>query len=770
MSRDPVDVEPYDGPVGGWGSVNSLAHHVRHHAAAGAIPVLPRQNKVGGFACVSCAWAKPAQAHLAEFCENGAKATFAELTSKRAGADFFAEHTVTELLSWPDHDLEHQGRLTQPMRYDAQSDKYVPVGWAEAFADIGQRLRSIQQRSPDRVVFYASGRASLETAYMYQLLARMYGTNNLPDSSNMCHESTSVALKEAIGVPVGTVLLEDFEHTDCLLFFGQNTGSNSPRMLHPLQKASERGVPIIVFNPLRERGLEEFTNPQNAVQMLTGKSTRIATQYYQVRPGGDIAAITGLCKALLEADAQATRLGGAPLVDWDFIHEHTHGFDAFAAFLRAQSWEEIEAESGLARSDLIAAATVYAGSKAAIGVFGMGLTQHKLGVENVRMLVNLLLLKGHFGRPGAGICPVRGHSNVQGQRTVGIADDPALVPLDRLAQQYGFEPPRDKGLNTVEACEALVDGRVSAFVCLGGNLLRAVPDHHAVEPPWRQLELSVQVATKLNRTHLVTCQASYLLPCLGRIERDEQGGVEQTVTVEDSTACIHASRGHHAPASDQLLSEQRIVAGLAQATLAPNPHVPWDAWASDYGLVRDAIEATYPEDFRDFNERMHQPGGFPRPLAARERRWETETGRAMFHVPSALCAAFEGDGGADVLRLITLRSNDQFNTTIYGYNDRLRGIDGSRDVLLMADADMQAQGLQEGDFVTLSCAAGDGVTREVPHLRVTRYDLPPGTCAGYYPECNPVIPLYHHAEKSKVPAAKSVPVRVLRTAPLHAAA
>ncbi|RZL53361.1 MAG: FdhF/YdeP family oxidoreductase [Variovorax sp.] len=747
-----IEIKPYTSPTGGWGSVTSLVQHTRHEAAAGALAELVRQNKPDGFACTSCAWAKPAKAHLAEFCENGAKATFAELTSRRVGPEFFARHTLAELRGWPDHDLEHEGRLTEPMRYDPAQDRYVPVSWNEAFADIGRRLAAIGAVDPDATVFYASGRASLETSYMYAMLARLYGTNNLPDSSNMCHESTSVGLKEAIGQPVGTVRIEDFDHTDCFVFFGQNVGSNSPRMLHLLQAASQRDVPIIVFNPLRERGLEYFASPQNPLQMATGSSTRIATQYLQVRPGGDIAAMAGLCKALLETGA-----GG---IDTAFLAEHTHGFDDFASFVRGLEWSTIESEAGLAQADLREAARVIGASKAVMGVYGMGLTQHKLGVDNVRMLTNLLLLGGNIGKPGAGLCPVRGHSNVQGQRTVGISEKPELVPLDKLAEQYGFEPPRKKGLNTVEACEGVLDGSVKAFIGLGGNFIRAVPDHHRIEPAWTNLELTIQIATKLNRSHLVNGKVAYLLPCLGRIERDVQMGGEQTVTVEDSTARIHASRGHHAPASKHLLSEPRIVAGIAKATLAPNPKIDWDTWAADYARVRNDIEETYPEDFRDFNQRMHQPGGFPRPLSANERKWKTKSGKAEFKVPSALCAAFEGDGGTDVLRLMTMRSNDQFNTTIYGYDDRLRGIQGTREVLLMHVADIARLGFVEGQVVTLASAAGDGVVREVRGLRVTAFNLPEGSCGAYYPECNPVMPLYQYAEESFVPAAKSVPVRV----------
>lgn len=768
--NDDIEIKPYEGPVGGWGSMTSIAHRVRDDAAATALPELLRQNKPDGFACTSCAWAKPAKAHTAEFCENGAKATFAELTRRRVGAEFFASHTVSELRGWPDQALEHEGRLTEPLRYDAAQDRYVPVAWDQAFAEIGRQLQALRADDPDSVVFYSSGRASLETSYLWQLFARLYGNNNLPDSSNMCHESTSVGLKAALGQPVGTVRLEDFDKTDCLFFFGQNVGSNSPRMLHPLQEASERGVPIIVFNPLHERGLEEFTNPQRPLQMATRSTTRIASRYHAVRPGGDIAAITGLCKALLALDDEARAAGRPRVLDADFIAQHTQGFDDFAAFVRAQTWEDIETVSGLQRAALTESAQIYAKATATIGVYGMGLTQHELGVDNVHMLVNLLLMRGNIGRPGAGACPVRGHSNVQGQRTVGIAEKPELVPLDVLAQQYGFEPPRHKGMNTVEACEGVLSGKVKAFLGLGGNFVRAVPDHRVMEPAWQQLPLTVHVATKLNRSHLLPGRSSWLLPCLGRIERDLQAGGVQTVSVEDSTACIHASRGQHAPASEHLLSETAIVAGLAQATLPPNPQVDWAGWVADYARIRDAIEATYPEQFAQFNQRMHQPGGFARPLPAVQRQWKTPSGKAEFKAPARLDAAFAGDGGDDVLRLVTLRSNDQFNTTVYGYDDRLRGIQGTRDVLLMNRDDMRRLGVADGSTVTLACAAADtgptppGVLREVPGLRVVAYDLPPGCCAGYYPECNPVAPLQHYARESKVPAVKSVPVRVKQPA------
>ncbi|KQM80414.1 FdhF/YdeP family oxidoreductase [Xylophilus sp. Leaf220] len=768
MTKMPdVAIEPYEGPAGGWGSMKSLAVTAARFGAVQAMPLLAKQNKPDGYACVSCAWGRPAKSHLAEFCENGAKATFSELTSKRIGAEFFAEHTLTELRNWPDYELELRGRLTEPLRYDAASDRYLPVGWDEAFAAIGAELKGLDPKS---VVFYASGRASLETSYMYQLLARLYGCNNLPDSSNMCHETTSVMLKKTIGMPVGSVHVADFEHTDCIFFFGQNVGSNSPRMLHQLQEARKRGIQIVVFNPLRERGLEEFVNPQSPTEMLTNQGTAIATQYHQVRPGGDIAAIAGLSKALFALDDTAKATGGVRVLDQAFLDAHTHGLADFEAYVRATEWSAIEAESGLARAALESAAQVYAKAEAVIGVYGMGLTQHKRGIDNVGMLVNLMLLRGNVGKSGAGLCPVRGHSNVQGQRTVGIAEKPELVPLDTLAAQYGFSPPRDLGLSTVDACEGMLDGSVRAFIGLGGNFVRAVPDHHRIEPAWGRMRLTVQIATKLNRSHLLHGAVAYLLPCLGRIEIDTQASGVQALSTEDSTGWFHASRGHHAPASDRLLSEARIVAGIAKATLPHNPRVDWDHWCADYARIRDAIAETFPDIFHDFNQRLAAPAGFHRPLPARERIWKTESKKAEFTVPEQLSAAFPGDGGKDVFRLMTLRSNDQFNTTIYGYSDRFRGVEGTRMVVFMHADDIAAHGLQAGDVVGMECAAADEVMRAVQGFTVVPYDIPRGSLGAYYPECNPLIPLWQHADESKVPAAKSVPVRLTKSAPATAAA
>lgn len=750
---DTIDTVTYEGSSGGWGSMRGMVQTMaRQMSSPGALSTLSQQNKTGGFMCTSCAWGKPKHPHAFEFCENGAKATLWELTSQRCTPEFFSQHSVSELRSWTDHDLEMTGRLTHPMRYDAASDHYVECSWDEAFTAIGSELKAIDPKS---AVFYASGRASLETSYLYALFARLYGHNNLPDSSNMCHETTSVTLSELIGSPVGTCTLEDFEECDAIFFFGQNPGTNSPRFLHPLQKAVERGCKIVTFNPIRETGLLSFTNPQRPSQMLTGRDTDLSCQYLQVRAGGDIAAIMGLCKHVFAQDEAR----GGTLIDRAFIAEHCTGFDAFRDKAAATSWERIEQESGLSRADIEQAGQVYVEAERVIGIYGMGLTQHVHGFENIAMLINLLLMRGHIGRPGAGICPVRGHSNVQGQRTVGIAEKPELVPLDKFAEQFNFEPPRDTGMTTVDVCEAVLDRSAKAFIGLGGNFLRAIPDQGRVEPAWEDLQLTVQIATKLNRGHLFNGRTSYLLPCLGRSEEDIQASGPQTVTVEDSFSHVHGSLGHRTPASEHLMSELAIVAGIAKQTLAPNPAVRWDEWTADYAVVRDLIAETFHEEFHDMNARMFEAGGFYRGNSARERVWKTKSGKAQFTAPQMLAATNVADE-AGRYRLVTVRSNDQFNTTIYGYSDRLRGIEGKRDVILISPADIEAAGFVAGQRVRIIGDAGDGHHRQIDHFELVPYDLPSGTIVGYYPELNPLIALHHHDQTSKTPASKAVPVRL----------
>ena len=756
---DQTDLPRAPGPAGGWGSMKGISRiYGETWASPAAVLSLGRMNKPKGVMCVSCAWPKPANYSAFEFCENGAKATLWELTSARCTPDFWKNdaHSVTALREWKDHDLEKTGRLTHPLRYDAGTDRYVAVGWDEAFAAIGATLRSLPKES---AVFYASGHAGLEASYLYALLARAYGNNNLPQSSNMCHETTSVGLTKVIGSPVGTIVWDDLAETDAFFFFGQNPGSNSPRFLRPLKELKDRGGKIVTFNPVIEQGLVSFLDPQNPIAMLTGKETKISDQYHQLKAGGDVAAILGLCKFVVEADDAATAAGRAEVIDHAFVKQHTTGFDGFIQSCRTTSWAEIEQESGLTEAALREAGSVYIAAEKVIAVYGMGLTQHTHGTLNVAMLVNLLLLRGNIGRPGAGCCPVRGHSNVQGQRTVGIAEKTKLVPFDKLKDLFGFDPPTEDGMNIVEAVQGLFEGKVKAFVSLGGNLVRAVPDQKRMEAAWAAQDLTVMVSTKLNRSHLFPAKQAYILPCLGRFETDEQATGNQAVTTEDSFSMINASIGERPPVSDTVKSELAIVTGIAKAAVAPRPGLKWDEWTADYGLVRDLIEKTYPEDFRDYNARMYEAGGFYRGNGAHERIWKTPEGKALFTTPGQLNSlGFQDAPGR--YRLMTLRSNDQFNTTIYGYADRLRGLEGSRDILLMCPEDIAEAGLTEGQVVTLTTDVDDGQDRRLGGLTLTAYKLPRGTIAGYYPECNVLIPITHHDELSKTPASKSVPVRV----------
>jgi molybdopterin-dependent oxidoreductase alpha subunit len=753
----PIETRTYTGAAGGWGSVRGIGEvFAREMANPAVLESLASQNKPEGLMCSSCAWGKPAVPHVFEFCENGAKSTIWELTRDRCTPDFFAAHTVAELRQWSDFDLEMTGRLTHPLMYNAADDKYVECSWDEAFEKIGAHLKALDPKS---TIFYASGKAALEPSFLYGLFARMYGHNNLPDSSNMCHETTSVGLKKVIGSPVGTCVLEDFDDCDAIFYFGQNPGTNSPRFLHNLQDAARRGCKIIVFNPVREMGLIRFINPQNPREMVTQQPTELAYQYLQVRPGGDIAAIMGLCKHIVTVDDHRTARGGSGVIDRAFIAEHTEGLESFIASVRAAEWVAIERVSGLTRSELIAAANVYIDAERVIGVYGMGLTQHVHGTQSIGVLVNLLLLRGNIGRKGAGVSPVRGHSNVQGQRTVGISEKPELVPLDEMADLFGFEPPREKGRTTVEVCEGAIDGSVRAFIGLGGNFVRATPEREAVEEAWRSLDLTVQVSTKLNRSHVVHGRAAFILPCLARSERDEQASGPQSVSTEDSFSHIYGSIGRRQPASWHLRSEFAIVAGLAKATLPPHPLWKWDEWTADYALVRDLIETIWPEDFHDFNQRMFQPGGFYRGNGAHNRVWKTESGKAQFTTPTVLSATGY-DEAPGRYNLITMRSNDQFNTTIYGFSDRLRGLEGSRDIVLINPADMARQALAEGDKVRLVSDADDGKRRVVEDLTVTPFDLPNGCIGGYYPEMNILAALSRHDLESKTPAAKGVPVRI----------
>jgi len=761
MEKELPDPKEYHGASGGWGSLKGIGRiELKERAAPGALATLKEQNKPGGYMCSSCAWVKPPHPHPFEFCENGAKATLWDLTTKRCTPEFFAAHTVSELREWDGYDLEAEGRLTHPLRYDPASDKYVETSWEEAFSAIAGKLNALDPKS---VTFYASGKAGLEASYLYAIFARAYGHNNLPDSSNMCHETTSVGLKKVTGSPVGTCTLDDLEHCDAIFYLGQNPGTCSPRILHPLQKAAERGCKIIVFNPLREKGLIEFVNPQKPVQMTVGSSTHLSHMYLQVRPGGDIAALMGVCKRVLERDEEARQAGKARVLDIGFIEQHTHGFDDFLETLKATTWAEIETSSGLKRADLEAAGDVYVESEKVIGIYGMGLTQHVHGSQSIGLLVNLLLLSGNIGRRGAGCSPIRGHSNVQGQRTVGITEKTALAPVQKYKELLDLDTPEEDGHTTVDFLQATLEGRNKGYVGLGGNLAMAVPDHERVHPAWREMELTVHVATKLNRTHCMPGKSSWILPCLVRSEQDMQKSGPQQVSVEDSFSHIYGSIGRREPASKQLLSETAIVCGLAKATLRAHPKWQWDRWQGDYSLIRDLIAQTFPDEFHDMNARMNQPGGFYRGNPAHDRIWKTESGKAEFTAPSVLNACGIGDAD-ERFHLVTLRSNDQFNTTIYGHSDRLRGLEGSRMIVLMRPDEMAERDLEEGDLVSLATdtEGRDNIRRAVEGLSVIPYDLPRGTLAGYFPELNPLVPLWYHDTLSKTPASKGIPVRLLR--------
>jgi molybdopterin-dependent oxidoreductase alpha subunit len=748
---------PYNPPAGGWGALRATANALREQSVElKGSRVLLSMNQPDGFDCPGCAWPDPRHTSSFEFCENGAKAVTWELTKRRVTREFFATHTVSELEQESDYWLEEQGRLTEPMRYDRATDHYLPIGWDEAFALVGRELNALT--NPNEAEFYTSGRTSNEAAFMYQLFARRFGTNNFPDCSNMCHEPTSVGLPESIGIGKGTVLLDDFADAEAIFIIGQNPGTNSPRMLTELHGASRRRVPIVVLNPLRERALERFAAPQDPVEMATFGETRIASEYCQVRIGGDVAALKGVMKLVLEAHDEALRQGTGPVLDLEFIAQHTHGFEAFADDLRHTGWDDILRVSGLPREQLQRVAGVYMRANAVIVVYGMGMTQHRLGTANVQQAVNLLLLRGNFGKPGAGICPVRGHSNVQGDRTVGIDEKPKPAFLDQLKKVFGFEPPRASGHHVVHAVQAMIDGRAKVFIGLGGNFIRAVPDWDVAEAAMRRLRLTVAVSTKLNRGHLVHGEEALILPCLARSDLDMQAGGHQSVTVEDSMSMVHASSGLVTPPSEHLKSEVAIVCGMAKATL-PDCGIDWDFYVADYDRIRDQIEAVFPELFADFNRKIRQPGGFHLTNPPRQRVWNTATGRANF----LLFPGVDEDlpvADPAMLRLATLRSHNQYNTTIYGLDDRYRGVFGGRMVVFMNEADMRARGIAEGDMVEIEALAEDKKRRVVGGFWAKPHSIPIGSVGAYYPETNPLLPLAYHDVKSGTPAAKSIPVLV----------
>jgi len=739
-------IKPYTRPAGGWDSLKRSWQALRDEGIVthGAKAML-RTNQADGFDCPGCAWPDRNPNSTFEFCENGVKAVAAEATAKRVTRAFFEEHSVTALAAQDDVWLEAQGRLTEPMRYDAATDRYVPVAWEEAFALVAARLNALDH--PDEALFYTSGRTSNEAAFLYQLFVREFGTNNLPDCSNLCHEASGVALGEQIGSGKGSVVLEDFEHADAIFIFGQNPGTNHPRMLGELRAAAKRGCRIVVFNPLRERGLERFAHPQSPADMLTGASTQIASDYFPLRIGGDLAALKGIAKALLERGT----------LDHEFIRAHTHGFEAFAADIAAEQWAVIVAQSGLSQAQLESAAALYDASNATIVCWGMGITQHRRSVATIQLLMDVLLLKGNIGRRGAGPCPVRGHSNVQGDRTMGIYEKPSDEFLDRLGAEFGFAPPRKHGYDVVGAIEAMLGGHARVLFAMGGNFAAATPDTVSTADALRRCDLTVHVSTKLNRSHLVHGRDALILPCLGRSEIDEQAGGRQAVSVEDSMSMVHLSSGMKAPASDALLSEPAIVARLAVATL-PASSTPWLELVAHYDRIRERIAAVIP-GFEDFNARVRVPGGFHLRHPARERTFATESGRAQFHVH-----ALQDDTTLAPFRLMTVRSHDQYNTTIYGLDDRYRGVHGYRRVCFINRADLDACGFEAGMLVDITSIWHDG-ERRVEGFTLVEYDIPRGCLASYFPETNPLVPLDSVAERAGTPTSKSIPVRLSPSAP-----
>ncbi|MFJ7166112.1 FdhF/YdeP family oxidoreductase [Streptomyces globosus] len=703
---------------------------------------LLKVNQKDGFDCPGCAWPEGDKRHTAEFCENGAKAVAEEATLRRVTPDFFAAHSVADLASRSGYWLGQQGRITGPVHLAEGADHYRPVTWERAFEIIAEELNALG--SPDEALFYTSGRTSNEAAFLFQLFAREFGTNNLPDCSNMCHESSGSALTETIGIGKGSVTLEDLHQADLIIVAGQNPGTNHPRMLSALEKAKASGAKIISVNPLPEAGMERFKNPQTPLGMLRG--TPLNDLFLQIRIGGDQALFRLLNKLVIEA-------GGA--VDEDFVREHTHGYEDFAAAARKADWAETLTATGLTRPEIERALAMILASKRTIVCWAMGLTQHKHAVATIREVVNLLLLRGNIGRPGAGVCPVRGHSNVQGDRTMGIFERPAPAFLDALDREFGITSPRHHGHDVVRAIEALRDGKAKVLFAMGGNFVAATPDTDVTEAAVRRAALTVHVSTKLNRSHAVTGRQALILPTLGRTDRDVQATGRQFVTVEDSMGMVHASRGNLAPASPHLLSEPAIVARTARAVLGDASATPWEEFERDYRAIRDRISRVVP-GFEDYNARAARPEGFRLPHAPRdERRFPTATGKANFTAaPVEYPRVPEGR-----LLLQTLRSHDQYNTTVYGLDDRYRGITGGRRVVLVHPEDAAALGLADGSYTDLVSEWKDGVERRAPGFRVVHYPTARGCAAAYYPETNVLVPLDSTADTSNTPASKSVVVR-----------
>ena len=750
---DSVNVDAPGEVAGGPRAVLSTAKRAfEEMGVVRSLKVLNKLNQQGGFDCPGCAWPDPVdRSVLAEYCENGAKAVAEEATTRRVMPEFFRQWSVEELSKQSDYWLGKQGRLTYPMVLRPGARHYEPIAWADAFHLIADELHALE--SPDEAVFYTSGRTSNEAAFLYQLFVRAYGTNNLPDCSNMCHESSGTGLTEVIGVGKGTVTLEDFEKAELIFVVGQNPGTNHPRMLTTLQQAKRAGARIVHVNPLPETGLQRFKHPQE-VGGWVGRGTDLADVFVQVRINGDVAFFKGLMKHLLHEEGRRPR----EVLARKFIRERTEGIRAFGEDLLGESWDVIVEESGISLDQIRQVGQMLIDADRIIVCWAMGLTQHKNAVGNIQSIVNLLLLRGSIGKPGAGVCPVRGHSNVQGDRTVGIWHQPTDAFLDQLAEAFDVEPPRQPGLDTVEAIKAMHGGRAKVFVAMGGNFLSATPDTAFTAEALQRCRLTVQVSTKLNRAHLVTGEQALILPCLGRTEVDRQASGEQFVSVENSMGIVHASQGTLAPASIDLRSEPSIVAGMARAVLGDRHPVDWNALVADYDRVRDLIEQTVP-GFEDYNRRVRQPNGFYLPNPVRDGHFPTATGKARFTVhPIPRHNLQDGQ-----FLMMTIRSHDQYNTTIYGLDDRYRGIKGERRVVLLNPDDARAAGLRQGDVVDL-VSHFEGEERIARRFIVIPYALPRRCAATYFPEANVLVPVDSTADKSNTPTSKSVVITLHRTA------
>ncbi|MBU1329955.1 MAG: FdhF/YdeP family oxidoreductase [Gammaproteobacteria bacterium] len=763
MSLQPVNprYKPYRGAAAGWGALRSVAHFwLDSKQPFKNLRALLKTNQNGGFDCPGCAWGdSPEDGHI-KFCENGAKAVNWEATKRRVDATFFARYSVSQLREQSDYWLEYQGRLTEPMRYDSASDRYLPISWDAAFSLIAEHLKGLE--SLNQAEFYTSGRASNEAAFLYQLFVRAYGTNNFPDCSNMCHEASGVALGQSVGIGKGSVTFDDFEHADAIFVLGQNPGTNHPRMLEPLREAVKRGAQVVCFNPLKERGLERFQHPQHALEMLTNGSEPLNTAFFRPALGGDMAALRGIAKFLLQWEREAQAKGEPAVFDHAFIAEHTDGLDDYLALLDASTWDSLVAQSGLSLTEIEQSARMYRRAEKVIICWAMGITQHHHSVATIQEIVNLQLLRGNLGRPGAGLCPVRGHSNVQGDRTMGINDRPPVAFLDAMEKRFSFAVPRANGHNTVEAINAMVRGEAKVFIGLGGNFAQATPDSPRTHQALQSCALTVQISTKLNRSHLTTGTDALILPCLGRTDIDHQATGPQAVTVEDSFSMIHASYGQLEPISAQMRSEPAIVAGIAKATLGNHP-VDWDALIADYSKIRELIADTIP-GFADFNQRVQHPGGFYLGNSAGARTWKTATGKAGFKANALLGDLLppqvRESGQTPDLILQTLRSHDQYNTTIYGLDDRYRGVRGQRQVLFANEADIIRLGFKPGQKVDLTSLWNDGVERKVYGFTLLAFDIPAGQAAAYYPEANPLVPLESYGARSFTPTSKFIAIRV----------